>query len=1086
VKRRVIRFVLAALFIFAVGAQAENLMPNGSFEACRNYRYITGSAGWGRFQMTDPRTVEDATKRTWYIDETLAWHGKKSVCTYQYLESQFVRVKAGETYTISLYVKGGAPGKGRVSFVSGARSAYVSDGPRIMKEIAFTTEWQRVSMTGKTEGKDPCAYVVVVEVYGRSNPVWVDAVQVEQGEAATAFSPARRIEVGTQFVDETPAIGIYTEDESPHLVTSVYVEGAKGGEAGLVHRIVDHRGKEVDRIQRRARIDEGGRALDEVELPFRLYGAFRVETDARVGKEEEGFAGEAIFCFVPRIPAALDDAKTSRFGSRFILAPFPREGGERFLPSWIGGEREILARVGAEPPYNYGVVTAKQAWKFGIRWVRWSPGWGYVETERGKFDWSYADNVLDTLEELGFQVQAQFASSPRWSHPDEPDGRVPPDDIEDWRRWLEAFAGRYKGRFGAVEIWNESFSNFLGTAQEYSEILKVAYETVKGIDPEMEILGISGCRPSYVFRMTKEILELVGTQYMDKMSYHHKVFGEMPDEMTHAWEEEIGKLHAAMAEHGGDRGMWNTEYQCWTEPFYRKLVRGAGGHSVNVPTMPVDDAASGLVRSCVISIANGVERFQYFGTYNSRGSSITSWSGHELLDYPLTDSVYEPDYSPRPLVAAHAALASQIAGATFREEVRFGEGQRGRAFLFDGGAGPLAVVWALRARTGDGTLDWGDAREALRVIDIMSNELEATAKMPLGAEPVYVRADSFEALRAAVSEAKLTGLPVVDKVSDFPLVETCLHSAGEKGSLELVVRVINVTPEAIKPAVSVGLAEKAVAIAPAKKKLGALARGGAVETRFRVTHRERPAAVRNKLSVSVESQAEPASVERDLEIAYALPATNVIVIDGDLGEWDGRGAIHLGERRDVAPGLSWDGPDDLSGDVMLRWDDKNLYVGARVTDDHLDRHPRDDRIWDGTCLELFFDVDLFHDSGIAEYNADDYHFLFAPATEADRGDVFMVSDNSGQTETEDIAMKSKRTARGYDMEVALPRRIFDYEPWLGGAGKKFKKGHSFGIGISLNDAAKDRTARKTILIWGGSGDNWRDISKLATVVMVER
>ena len=1084
--RRIVFLCIVMGMMWDAVAQAENLMPNGSFEVSRNWRHITGSAGWGRFQMVDPRTVDDPTQRTWYVDDTTAQHGTQSVCIYQYLESQFVRVKPDVTYTVSLYAKAVAPVTVRMSLISGERTAYTPDGPRFQKEFKLTTDWQRISMTGKTEGKAPCAYALVVEVYGRQTPVWIDAVQVEEGSSATAFSPARKIEAATQIVDTSPAIGIYFDDETPKLASRVFVDGAKGGRADMVHRVLDHRGKVVYRITRPVEIDEHGLAVDEADVPFRQFGAFRVETDVRVADVEEPFAAEAIFLFVPRIGEEFDDAGKSRFGSRFILPPFPKEGAPHFLPSWIGDESKILAEAGATPPHNYAVVTAKQARKLGIRWVRWAPTWRIVESERGRFDWADADSTIDKLEELGFKIQFIFASSPLWSHPDEPDGRTPPDDLTDWENWLRTVATRYKGRFGAVEIWNESFSNFLGTAEEYCAVLKVAYETLKDVDPSVQVLGISGCRPSYQFRMTKQILERAGTQYMDAMSYHQKLFGEMPDEMTHSWEEALVKLHETMAANGGDKPMWNTESQCWSQPFYRKLIRGAGGLSRKIPTLSVVDAASGLVRYHVISIANRVERFQYFGTYNSRGSSISSWTGQDLLDFPLTESFYEPDYSPKPIAAAHAVLASQVAGATFREEVRFGQDDRGRAFLFDGGAGPLAVVWALRARTGDGVLDWGEGGEALRVFDIMGNEAETGAKMPLGAEPVYVRADPLEALKAAVSGARLTGLPVIDKVSDSPLVETCLHSAGEKGNLELVVRVINATPKAIKPAVSVALGEKTAAVAPAKKDLGALKRGSAVETRFRVTHRGRPAAVRNKLTVSVQSEAEPASVARPVEIAYALPVNGAIVIDGDLAEWDERGAIHLGERRDVAPGLPWDGPGDLSGDIMLRWDDKDLYVAARVTDDHLDRHPKTNRIWDGTALELFFDVDLFHDVGVAEYNDDDYHYVFAPATSDECGDVFIVSDNSGSTKTDDIRMKSRRTPRGYDMEVSLPRRIFDYEPWLGGAGKKFKKGHSFGIGISLNDAVKDRTARKTILVWGGSSDNWRDISKLATVVMVER
>ena len=1081
--------MLTWIVVCAVTAEAAaggNLLPNGSFEVCRNFRHITGSAGWGRFQMTDPRTLDDPTLRTWYVDDTTAWHGKKSLCVYQYVESQFVLVKPGRDYTISLHAKAGKPVKVRLSFQSGERTAYVPDGPVVRKEFQLAGEWQRLVMTGSTEGAEPCAYALYIEVHGdKQTPVWIDAVQIEEGGRATAFAPKHRVEVADQIIDERPSIGIYFRDEAPRMVTSVFADGSDSGRVELVHRVLGHRDREIDRIEQQVTIGRDGSGIDEMRLPFRRHGAFRVETDVALGKARRSLAAEAIFAFVPRVDPRHDDPGTSRFGSRFLLPPFPREGARRFLPSWIGGESEVLRKAGAKPPYNHAVVTASQARRLGIRWVRWSPGWHYVETKRGRFDWSEADNYFDALGEMGWRVQACFASSPRWSHPAQPDGRAPPDDVADWENWLRTYARRYKGRFHAVEVWNESFSNFLGTADQYAKLLETACTTLKREAPDVKVLGISGCRPSYAFRMTKQVLARVGTKYMGAMSYHQKVFGEMPDEMTIPWEVSLQKLHAAMAAKGGDRPIWNTEFQIWTEPFYKTLVRGAGGHSRTIPFLPVGEAPAGLVRAVVVSIANGVARFQYFGTYNARGSVITSWSGQDLLDFPLTESLYEPDYSPRPLAAAHAALAAQLASAEFKQEMKLTDDGRGRAFLFDGGRGPLAILWAKRARTRNGTLDWGSRPAAVRVHDVMGNPIEGAAKMVLGAEPIYVRADSMAVLKGALTRATVADLPAIDRISDVPDVVTCLRSADESGGLELVLRVINATGKTIKPTVDLTFADDSLTAGPPAERADSIE--GSMEGRFRfpLVDRARPSSRVNGLTVRVGGAAKEVVVNRPIAIAYALRAAKPIRVDGKLDEWTEAGAIRIGEKRQVAPGLTWGGTEDLSAAVRLRWDATSLYDGLHVVDDHVDRHASPGRLWDGTCVELFFDVDLLRDAGVGDYNQDDFHFQFAPASGADRGDAFAIADRSGTTRVPGIRMRSGRTDVGYDMEIALPRAVFDFERWLGGAGKKFEKGHSFGFGLTLNDSFPDRTARKTMLIWGGTVDNWRDISGLATVVMVE-
>ncbi|PZF85605.1 hypothetical protein C1I92_04360 [Jiangella anatolica] len=61
-------------------------------------------------------------------------------------------------------------------------------------------------------------------------------------------------------------------------------------------------------------------------------------------------------------------------------------------------------------------------------------------------------------------------------------------------------------------------------------------------------------------------------------------------------------------------------------------------------------------------------------------------------------------------------------------------------------------------------------------------------------------------------------------------------------------------------------------------------------------------------------------------------AEHSITVDGVPDDLTGLPSIDLVEDARVNVG-TWEGPDDLSGDVTMTWDDENLYLSARITDD---------------------------------------------------------------------------------------------------------------------------------------------------------
>ena len=112
------------------------------------------------------------------------------------------------------------------------------------------------------------------------------------------------------------------------------------------------------------------------------------------------------------------------------------------------------------------------------------------------------------------------------------------------------------------------------------------------------------------------------------------------------------------------------------------------------------------------------------------------------------------------------------------------------------------------------------------------------------------------------------------------------------------------------------------------------------------------------LSVSLVIAQDPPAVhpktgeELVLEVFRGSPE-----IDGDLSDWNLAAmtpAVLDVEEQLNSGQASWDGPDDLSGEFYLLWDDENIYIAAVVKDDKLSMNKSGGDIWNADAIEIFF------------------------------------------------------------------------------------------------------------------------------------
>jgi len=128
----------------------------------------------------------------------------------------------------------------------------------------------------------------------------------------------------------------------------------------------------------------------------------------------------------------------------------------------------------------------------GFRWVKQTFAWEDIEgAQRGHYDWSHADRVVQQVNAKGLKLIARVSTDPnggvKWAGP-------PPQNIRDFADFLYHLASRYKGRIHAYQIWNEpnlarEWGGKRPNPAEYAQMLKAAYAAIKRADPNAIVIS---------------------------------------------------------------------------------------------------------------------------------------------------------------------------------------------------------------------------------------------------------------------------------------------------------------------------------------------------------------------------------------------------------------------------------------------------------------------------------------------------------------------------------------------------------------------------------------------------------------------
>ncbi|MFH0963409.1 MAG: sugar-binding protein [Planctomycetota bacterium] len=936
-----------------------NLLTNASFEAGLR-------GGWRVVEQRDFRAP---------VDSEIAYHGVRSVrldlpCFEDRIHapggrlrntvlSSLVRLAPGRTYTFSAYAKTSGPEGPNVKISVFGCEVPDSGEPIASARLASTGEWQRGEVSFEAPPMPHDSYFVSVDVWSvKPGSVWLDALQLEEGESAGEFQPGEAVAFGLSTTQEG---NLFLTTEPFETTLLIANEGSEIRDFTYTVRIVNIRDEEI--WSRRESVDALPAGVTErMVRPDKAFtGVFRMEVLDRDGRLGEEMIGGIVP--PPRDDVALDE---SSMGCHISLEP-------------------ALMRVTR---------------RYGMRWIRLhdtlpNTRWEYVEIEKGRWVWD--DDKMKVALDMGFGLLGtlhtysyQEWGSRLWFYDAARKDTffISPEGFEGY--CFEA-VNHYKDLIHYWGFFNEIGGATGSAADGVVDLLQRAQRAMRKADPEAKLTGCDFF-PSHE-QGFQEILKRGLLPLLDVCTLHY--FNAVGPETIRRFVE-LGRSD------GVERPVWVCEENSLGKPiraWYRRekpylvdstVRRNAdyGGQQIEAYQAAVDDLKMYVTeRSC------GVSRRFYYMNWPSRTAALT-----------ISYSDFEYDNAVGPLHVTQGVYAHLLDGTRFAETVDLGRSLRGH--LFERGGETIACLWtAPGARHGRG---FNAPAGKVRVLDFQGNELasaEGTAglTMTFSEEPVFLVAEGLSA--KALSEILRAGAQ-----SDLSAE---IAAAGGRCTVRL--RVANHGSAEYQASARARALSGAWELGDAV----ALAAGPRSEGKFDIPIRKLPDEPGlYALAVEVEHGGETREITLrfPLLVAHAFDAPPTI--DGRLDEWHGMAParIDTAEQAKLFGTADWRGLEDSSARVRAGWTLGKLYLAVEVTDDKLVQR---NRTYLDDCVELFFNTNLA-DRTDRRYGPNAYQVVLPPVMDERSEKTVEINPTGGATLTaQNVEYASQKTAEGYAVEVGI-------------------------------------------------------------------
>lgn len=135
-----------------------------------------------------------------------------------------------------------------------------------------------------------------------------------------------------------------------------------------------------------------------------------------------------------------------------------------------------------------------------MTWVRVRVDWRVVEPERDQYQFDGLDAIVSTLQQAGVDILFTITNAPAWARTS-PDENGPPDDLNDFFRFVETVVERYTGQISAYQIWDEPNLRRNWNCErrmcdtDYLFMLGESFTVIRNADPDAQIIS-AGLAPT--------------------------------------------------------------------------------------------------------------------------------------------------------------------------------------------------------------------------------------------------------------------------------------------------------------------------------------------------------------------------------------------------------------------------------------------------------------------------------------------------------------------------------------------------------------------------------------------------------------
>lgn len=879
--------------------------------------------------------------------------------------------KAGETVPVSLMLRASMPIKTDVYVYNSQRS-----GPCVLKSVELSTDWQRFSGEAKLPADNRASYYLTISPAiekGSDARMYVDAVSVGLAPDAE-YEPRDLHEAG--LASENVGNIHHDKDAVPAILFLANHDQA-AWDADLELIVRDHRDVVVARKPIRENVPPSKSVKKTIDVACGRWGIFS---------------------------AVLHDKATARDLAEVCCTVIPKR--DKTTPGMCG--------LYGQTDHHYTMALMRE---LGLGWngtLADGTAQHIVPPEK----WDMLDEVLATPRKYGIRTHycAEILNHKRQEdlHYEGTTGQhAHPPNLTALENDLYEFAKRFKDK---VDVWSlmDELAVIKCPVEVWPLYHKVGADAIRKADPDA-VIGVSAT-PEF----QEQVLKVLGKKYLDGIIDA----GFSPG----GGQRSTHRPYARLAKEW-DLPLWFSGFGFSTTTYYRTRHADLGYKQLRY-FWQVDNTAAGMT---VHRLEFAPERFILY-------SAIPSILWPNQL---RPTNIYDTDGSINAVAASYAAIGMFLEDATEGRKLETPHIDLS-AFSFK----RLGDNW-LTFSVDPGELSYGRIQRGQyalelplsgKVSDSFGNPYEVEARgdsmsVSFEGQPLYVNVGSKtpEEIASAVKQARFTSM-----------VELRAFCTGdEQGGTHLRVVVANNSTQPLNDQLQVSesrdllppetaLEREVKGLAPGRRASFTFETAKGVVTR-------RPLCQGNAGATLSQS-----SISSGFSL-WATPSpkvTDAPKMDGEFREWRAKPTafIHVTKRASGGYGVmqALRGSDrvkdenDIGARISSCWDEANLYLMLRITDDEVTFPTKEEDLGKGDraviCLDTKLEEDLF-DTRISD---DD--FMIEIGVVDEKPHVSLVN-SGGQREALEAAFGrfSSGQDRGWAIEIACPWAKIGVKPAVGQA-----------------------------------------------------